>query len=143
MTDNTDPKVTRAADKVVDAAADAIKTAAKATNTTEPAPKKAGTKPKAYVNNEGPVYVDDKYYKAGEVFVTAQPKGEGWDEVAPKEAAAITASTDRVPDGANLEEADTAALQAVAILKHVNISGIAKDRKALIGAIQAAYEPKL
>lgn len=92
---------------------------------------------------EHDVYVDSRYYKAGEPFVTDAPKGEGWTERKPAEVAAIAASTDAVPDDANLEEAEVAALQAVAILKHVSIVGIAKDKKALITAIKAAYEPAL
>lgn len=96
--------------------------------------------PKSYVADRD-VYVGNQYFKAGEVFVTDAVKGEGWEVVTPKEAAAITASTDRVPDGANLEAADKSALQAVAIIKHVPIAGL--DKAGLITAIQAAYEPKL
>lgn len=107
---------------------------------TEKTPKKGA--PKRYVS-KADAYVDDKYYKAGEPFVTDAIKAEDWDEVSAAEAAAITASTDTVPDDANLDEADVAALQAVAIIKHASIVGIAKDKKALITAIKAAYEPKL
>lgn len=136
----TDTNVTNATDKVVDAAADAIKTAAKS-NAKEPkAPKVKIGEPKAYVSDTD-VYVDGRYYKLGEVFVTGQPKGETWEEVSPKAAAAIQASTDRVPDDANLEGADKSALQAVAIMKHVTITGL--DKPALITAIKAAYEPHL
>lgn len=95
---------------------------------------------KSYVS-KGPVYVGNRYYKAGEPFVTDQPKGDDWEEVTAKEVAAIEASTDRVPDDANLEAANKDALQAVAIMKHVNIVGL--DKAGLIDAIKAAYEPKL
>lgn len=97
-------------------------------------------KPVAYTADRD-VYVDGMYHKAGEVFVTGQPKSEHWTKVTPKEVAAIEASTNRVPDDANLEAADKAALQAVAIIKHVNIAGL--DKAGLITAIKAAYEPKL
>lgn len=99
-------------------------------------------KPTAYTAPH-PVYVDNRYYKEGEPFVTDAPKGEQWEERTPKEVSAISASTDTVPDDANLDEADVAALQAVAIIKHVSIVGIAKDKKALITAIKAAYSPNL
>lgn len=143
MTDlNKDPKVTQAAEKVVDAAADAIKDAAKAQPAPAKAPKAPTGKVKQYVS-KADAYVDNRYYKAGEPFVTNQPKGEDWDEINAKEAAAIEASTNKVPDDANLEAADASALQAVAIIKHVPITGIANDKKALITAIKAAYEPAL
>ena len=136
----SDTNVTNAAGKVVDAAADAIKTAAKTTTAEPKAPKVKIGEPKAYVS-DADVYVDGRYYKLGEVFVTGQPKGDTWEEVSPKVAAAIQASTDRVPDDANLEGADKSALQAVAIIKHVNITGL--DKPALITAIKAADAPKL
>jgi hypothetical protein len=97
-------------------------------------------KMKSYVSDQ-PVYVGSVYYKAGEVFVTDADAGDGWREVTQKEAAAITASTDTVPDGANLEAASKAALEAVAIMRHVNIAGL--DKAGLIDAINASYEPKL
>lgn len=147
MTDNTDPKVERAAQQVVDKAADAIKTAAKSekANDAEAKQEKAAkaaenAKPVAYTATAD-VYVDSTYYKAGEVFVTSQPKGENWTKRTAKEVAAIDASTDLVPDDANLEAADKSALQAVAIIKHVNIVGL--DKQGLIDAIKAANEPKL
>lgn len=107
----------------------------------KPAPKaQKAEQPKRYTSTAD-VYVDNRYYKAGEVFVTSAAKGDDWTQVSQAEAAAIQASTDTVPDDANLEEADKAALQAVAIMKHVNITGL--DKPALITAIKAAYEPKL
>lgn len=97
-------------------------------------------KMKRYVSDQ-PVYTGSTFYKAGEVFVTDAEPGEGWREVTQKEAAAITASIDAVPDGANLEAASKPALEAVAIMRHVNIAGL--DKAALITAINASYEPKL
>lgn len=88
-----------------------------------------------------PVYTGSVYYKPGEVFATDAEPGDDWEKVSPKAAAAIAASTDSVPDDANLEAASKAALEAVAIMKHVNIAGL--DKPALITAIKAAYEPKL
>ena len=88
------------------------------------------------------------YVPAGEVFAwepasdsKAKP-GDDWEEVKASEAAAMSASQERVPDDANLEAASKAALQAVAIMKHVDIREL-KSEKDLIAAIKAAYEPKL
>lgn len=140
----TDPKTTEAANKVVDVAADAIKAAAASNKEPSDAKTKQAAerkgKPIAYTAPH-PVYVDSRYYKEGEVFVTGAPKGEEWVERTSKEVAAIAASTDSVPDDANLDEASKSALQAVAIIKHVNITGL--DKPALITAIKAAYEPHL
>jgi hypothetical protein len=97
-------------------------------------------KMQSYVSTSD-TYVGGELVKAGNPFVTDAPKGEDWEAVTPKEAAAIDASVDRVPDDANLEAASKAALEAVAIIKHVNIAGL--DKPALITAIKAAYEPKL
>jgi len=96
--------------------------------------------PKAYVSDQ-PYSDGSRYYKPGEVFVSDAEPGTGWNETRPAEAAAIEAATNPVPDDANLEAADKAALQAVAIMKHVPIAGL--DKPALITAIKAAYEPKL
>lgn len=82
-----------------------------------------------------------QYVKPGEVFVTDETPADHWEKVTPKEAAAIEVSTDPVPDDANLEAASKYALEAVAIIKHVNIVGL--DKQGLIEAIKAAYEPKL
>ncbi|MBO9624165.1 MAG: hypothetical protein J7500_15765 [Sphingomonas sp.] len=82
------------------------------------------------------------YNKPGEVFYSDTDKpGEGWEKVDPKDAAAIEAATNPVPEDANLEAASKAALEAVAIMRHVNIAGL--DKPALITAIKASYEPKL
>lgn len=97
--------------------------------------------PKSYTSTQD-VYVGGEYTKAGNVFVTDEPASDDWTEVSPKEAAAITASTERVPDDANLEAADTSALQAVAIMRHVPIAGL-KTKADYIAAIKASYEPKL
>ena len=145
-TENKTPPVTdraagKAAEKVVDAAADAIKEAVKATP--EPvAPAKPTSPVRAYTSTKD-VYVDQRYYKAGEVFVTNAKPADHWDKVTPKEVAAIEGSTDLIPDDAQFDEASTEALQAYALIKRVPIVGIAKDRKALITAIKAANEPKL
>ena len=95
---------------------------------------------KSYTSTE-PYYDGTKYYKVGEVFVSDSKKKETWDEVNTAEKAAIEAATETVPSDANLEAASKAALEAVAIMKHVNIAGL--DKPALITAIKAAYEPKL
>lgn len=144
MTTTNEPQVKQAAEKVVDAAATAIKTAAKATDNDEgsKAPAKKAGKPKSYTSTT-PTYVGGELVPAGEVFVTDEPKGKDWDEVSAKEAAAIEASTNLVPDDAQFDEASVEALQAYALVKNVPIVGIAKDRKALVNAIKAANEPKL
>lgn len=146
---NKDPKVAQAADKVVDAAADAIKVAAKAEGTKDVEAKQkaisdkaAKAQPKAYTADRD-VYVDNLYTKAGEVFVTSQPKGEGWTERKPAEVAAIEASTNLIPDQASLEAASVDALQALCLFKGVNIAGIANKKAALIDAYKAANEPRL
>lgn len=138
---------TGAVEAVKAANAQATADAAKAEKAAEAKQAKAvekakDAKPKAYTSNV-PVYVDSRYYREGEVFVTSQPKGDTWTERKPAEVAAIQASTDLVPDDANLDEASVAALQAVAIIKHVSIVGIANDKAALITAIKAANEPTL
>lgn len=142
MTENSnDQQVARAAEKVVDAAADAITTAAKATSADTPAPKRS-TKPKTYTSTTA-TYVGGELVPAGKVFSTTDPKGSDWSEVTDKEAAAIEASTNLVPDDAQFDEAGIEALQAYALMKNVPIIGIAKNRKALISAIKAANEPAL
>lgn len=88
-----------------------------------------------------PVQADGVYYPAGEVFATDAKPGDTWEVVKAKDAAAVEASTNPVPDDANLEAASKSALEAVAIMKHVNIAGL--DKAGLITAIKAAYEPKL
>lgn len=101
-----------------------------------------------------PVQAGGVYYTAGSPFPWEPTKvgtegdkdvmstpGENWTVVTAKEAAAIEASTNAVPDDANLEAASKPALEAVAIMKHVPIAGL--DKAALITAIKAAYEPKL
>lgn len=95
---------------------------------------------KTYISTQ-PFYDGSTYYKAGEPFVTNLPKKDEWTLVKPKDVAAVTASIEPVPDDANLNAATKDALQAVAIMKHVNIAGL--DKPALITAIKAAYEPKL
>lgn len=144
MTDKTE---TGAVEAVKTANAQAKADAAKATERAEARQKAVvekakDAKPKAYTST-GPVYADNRYYREGEVFVTSQPKGENWTERKPAEVSAIEASINLIPNDANLDEASVEALQAVAIIKHVSIVGIAKDKAALITAIKAANEPSL
>lgn len=100
-----------------------------------------------------PVQVDGVYFEAGKPFAwearevevdgkkTKTEPGKDWEAVKASDLPAIEASTNPVPDDANLEAASKAALEAVAIMKHVNIAGL--DKSGLIDAIKAAYEPKL
>lgn len=122
---------------------DAAKDTAEANAKQKAAAEKAkGAQPKSYTAPHD-VYVDSRYYKAGELITTSQAKGDGWVEHKPAEVAAIEASTNLIPDDAQFDEASVEALQAYALVKHVPIVGIAKDRKALITAIKAANEPAL
>ncbi|MCW2405039.1 hypothetical protein M2336_001668 [Sphingobium sp. B1D7B] len=86
------------------------------------------------------VYVGGKYYKAGEIFVTTEPKGDKWEDVGKAEKAATDAEQP-IPGDAPIESLDLAALKALAATKHVNPEGM--NKKDLIAAIKAANEPKL
>jgi hypothetical protein len=139
----TEPRVARAANKVVDAASDAIKEAANVTTSeSEPEPAKTTGKFETYTSPT-PVYVGGELVKPGDPFTTDAIPGSDWTKLKPKEAAAVVASTERVPDDAQFDVASVEALQAYALVKHVPIVGIEKDRKALITAIKAANEPAL
>lgn len=87
-----------------------------------------------------PVYVDMKLYETGEPFTTAQAKGKDWQRVGKDEKAAIEASKGTAGDPP-LEGLSKTALEAVAVTKGVNPTGLDKD--GLIAAIKAADEPKL
>lgn len=140
---NTDPRAATAAKKVVDTTADAIKEAADATTSqSKPEPAKKTGKPKTYTSATA-TYIGGELVRAGEPFTTDAPKGDDWKELTPKEFAAVEASTERVPDDSQFDAASVEALQAYALVKHVPIVGIEKDRKALIAAIKAANEPAL
>lgn len=97
---------------------------------------------KTYISTQPKQGKDGVYYKAGEPFITDEKKKDEWTEVSVKEAAAIEASTNPVPDDADLEALPVAALKAVAFIRHV--PGIATlDGDGLKTAIRASYEPKL
>lgn len=96
--------------------------------------------PKAYTAPED-VYTAGAFHKAGDVFVTDAEPNENWTEVKPKEAAAIEASTEKVPPDVPLEGMDLAALRALAATKNVKSDGLSK--RDLITAIKAANEPAL
>ena len=136
---NPDPKAVKAAEKVVDAAADAIKEAA-LTPAADPVPGKAPTgKAKAYVSTE-PTYVGKKYYKPGEPFVTNETKGEHWEEISLAEKAAAEASSPQGAGDPSLEAMSQAGLEGLAAAKGVNGGGLSKAK--LIAAIRAANEPR-
>ncbi len=91
------------------------------------------------------VQINGELHKAGTVF-HADPSqvqvGDKWEKVTEAQAASIEASTNHVPDDADLEALPKTALQAVAYLRHV--PGIAAlDTDGLKTAIRASYEPKL
>ena len=46
---------------------------------------------KSYTSDQ-PVFVDEKYYKPGETFVTDKPKGQTWKAISKAEKAVIDAS---------------------------------------------------
>lgn len=96
--------------------------------------------PKSYVADRD-VYVDHKYYKVGEPFVTTAPKGDGWEEKTPEEVHIIEASVNQFPADPPLEGLGLEALRAVAVTKNVNTTDLSK--KQLIDAIKAADEPRL
>lgn len=96
---------------------------------------------KTYTSTQ-PFYDGAMYYKPGEPFSTDTKAKDEWTAVSAKDAAAITASTDTVPDDASLEELSKYALEAVAFMRHVpTIKEL--DKPGLITAIKASYEPKL
>lgn len=96
-----------------------------------------------FYKSDRPTTAPGYYVEAGVAFPFdgKKPNAE-WKEVKGPDAAAMTASEDRVPDDANLEAASKAALEAVAIIKHVDIREL-KTKEDLITAIKAAYEPAL
>lgn len=97
--------------------------------------------PKAYTAPHD-VYVEKQYFKAGEPFVTDEPKGKDWEAKTPGEVHAIEASTEKVPNDPPLEDLDISALKAVAVTKNVNTTDL-KTKADLITAIKAANEPRL
>ena len=99
------------------------------------------TKSKNPVTYKAPhdVYVDDKYFIAGEPFTTAKDPGKSWERISKAEKAASDASD---PDRGDvpLESLSKAALEAVAAGARVNPAGLSKED--LISAIKAAETPK-
>lgn len=96
---------------------------------------------KTYISTQ-PFYDGATFFKAGEPFATDLPKKDEWTSVKPAEAAAIEASTNPVPDDADLEALPLASLKAVAFIRHVpRIASL--DADGLKAAIRASYEPKL
>jgi hypothetical protein len=97
-------------------------------------------KPVAYTSDE-PVYVDGTLFKAGDLFVTGMPKGATWNEVEPKERAAIDAGKD-IKDDLNLDTMSATALTAYAASKQINL-GDAKSKPDIIAVIRSASAPAL
>lgn len=100
---------------------------------------KKATQPKAYTAPHD-VHTAGIYTKAGDVFVTDAPKGEGWEEKTPAEAHIIEGAGEVTKDPP-LESLAVQALKAVAVTKNVNVTGLNKGQ--LIDAIKAANEPTL
>lgn len=84
---------------------------------------------------------DGKLYAPGSPFVTSAPAAEAWTPVSTGEKAAAEASGGMGGGDAPLEALPLAALQAIAVEKHVNPNGLKKPE--LITAIKAANEPAL
>lgn len=97
--------------------------------------------PTSYVKHDGQAYVGSKLYEAGQVFVTDETPGDGWEKVDLKTKAAADAADPTQHLDVPLEGLPIAALKAVAIMHKVNPTGLDKD--ALIAAIKAADEPAL
>jgi len=102
---------------------------------------KKHTQPTSWVKNDGPVYVGQKLYEAGQVFVTDADPGDGWEKVDLATKAASDAADPTQHLDVPLEGLPIAALKAVAIMHKVNPTGL--DKEALIAAIKAADEPAL
>lgn len=137
MTD--DVRTTRAAKQLVEAVNSATDKAATREASPPPEPKGKGK----WYTSTAPTTAGGGYSKPGDPFFTNAAKSEEWTEHTPKEVVAIDAATNPIPDDAQFDAASVEALQAYALVKHVAIVGIEKDRKALITAIKAANEPKL
>lgn len=101
---------------------------------------KKASEPKAYTAPHD-VYASGIYTQAGIVFVTADTKGEHWEEKTPAEAHIIEGATNDIPKDPPLESLGVEALKAVAVTKNVNVTGLNKQQ--LIDAIKAANEPAL
>lgn len=96
--------------------------------------------PKSYTADRD-VYIEQQYKKAGEVFVTDDPKEDFWTEVSPAEAHIIEASTVKTGTDVPIEGLGTEALKAVAVTKGVNPEDMSK--KELQTGIKAAKENRL
>lgn len=96
--------------------------------------------PKMYTATKD-VYVGSTYYKAGEPFVTTDDAADFWTEIDHETGQTMKAALEKVPGDAPLDGLSVDALQAVAVTKNINVTGMDKDQ--LITAIKAANEPAL
>lgn len=87
------------------------------------------------------VYQGGQLVPAGEPFVTADPKGEGWEEISDAEKKAQEAANPTLQQDVPLEKLPLAVLQAVAVMKKIDAAKMSKDE--VIAAIKAADEPAL
>lgn len=135
------PAVKEAVKDVVEAVADAADAIASDSKAKEAAKApKANGKPKAYISTSD-TYVGGRYFKAGEPFVTDEPKGNDWEAVDDAAKAAAEAAQPLGAGDPPLESMDLSALKAFAATKNVRADGLNKDE--LLAAIRAANEPKL
>lgn len=96
------------------------------------------TQPKTYTSTQPVDLGDEGYYRAGQPFTTAKPKGDTWEEVSKVEKAVLDAQQE-IKGDVPLEALDLSALRAFAATKGVNPKGLGKDD--LITAIKAADDP--
>lgn len=96
--------------------------------------------PKPYTSTQD-VYVGGKYHKAGHVFVTDEEPADHWTEHKPAEAQAIDQAVKDIPVQPPLENLDKAALQALAVDRHINVDGMSKQQ--MIDAIKSWNDPTL
>lgn len=99
------------------------------------------SEPKTYTAPHA-VFTGGNMFRPGEPFTTSEKKGKEWDLVSKKEKAAIEASDKTLREEPALEELEFAALQAIAVEKNVDPTGL-KKKADLIALIRAADEPRL
>lgn len=85
--------------------------------------------PKSYRATET-VYVDGVLYKAGETFVTAQPKGETWEPIGAVEKAAADAGKE-IKDDVDYSKLSTTELKATAAALGLNVPAGASKQDVL------------
>lgn len=96
--------------------------------------------PKSYRATEA-VYVDGVLYKAGETFVTAQPKGSTWEPIGAVEKAAADAGKE-IKDDVDYSKLSTTELKATAAAMGLNVPAGA-SKQDILDIIAARDVPQL